>query len=216
MSTQTKLGFATVTVEKVPSLACVGKVVEVGEGKLSKAETYVVQPIIIRGNGANRQGRVNMLYRPEWFDPSFDPDSIKTDAGEQAKGMVFVYQRNIVPARGSKKLSVLQGLAGTPERFDDLSARLLGATYDENMITQVRNILNQFLVAEGEDVQIGYKLVQATEDTGEFDEKGKKVKALKEGYEVGDFFYPIKAHLVGQRAYAKKNPDKLQIAFDED
>lgn len=229
-ASQQQLGFASATVDKLPTIACVGYVDEVGEGKVSKSEVYINQPIKIRGNGANRSVTKYLLYRPEWLVPGFNPDTIK-ESGDGARGMLFVYQSNIIPGRGAKKISALQGLCGSEERFNELANRLLTASYPETgdnatpeetaaatsaLIAQVRSILHQFLVVEGgEAVPVGYQMIQEKEDTGDVDEKGKKVKVATERYTLGDFFYPTEQKLKNLRSFAQHQPGKMRVAFDE-
>src|SRR5690349_8695608 len=210
MSTQTALGFASPTVEKLPQIACVGTVSSVEEGKVSQKGTYVVQRVVVGGKGANKTSSVNLLYRPEWFTPGFNPDTIKEL--DNADSVMFVYTRNIVPPPGDANLSVLQGLAGSDERFAALSGKLLSlnAGTTEELISSIESTLRTFLVVEGKDTPIGYKLAQAKEDTGNVDEHGKKIKILKASYELDSFFYPTEKKLKSLRSYAQRKPENLK------
>lgn len=217
-ATQTKIGFNTPDAEKLPKIACVGVVEEFGEGKLTQSQQYLIHQIRVKGNGANRNTRTNFMYRPDWLTQDFQPNSLKelTETGP-----LFVYQKNIIGPKGSNKLSALQGLAGTEERFVEVSTRLLaiqagGLLEAEDLASQVQAVLHQFLLVEGEDVLIGYEMQQKTEDTGERDEKGKKIKVLVDGYELGSYFYPTEKNLKAKRVYAERSPDKMKIAFDDE
>lgn len=215
--TQQKLGFASPTAAKLPQIACIGKVDEVCEGHTAKSGLYYVQQVNLSGTGANRSARCYFCYRPEWMKVEFEPNSLK---GE--KGPYFVYTHHVMPEKGSSEITTLQGLAGSEDRFNEFAARLLSIPQNtdeekENLVANVQAIFQSFLIDEGADTPIGYKMKQSTEDTGEVNEKGYKIKVPLAGkYELGSFFYPTEKKLKSLVTYASRNPENLRLAFDQD
>ena len=52
------------------------------------------------------------------------------------------------------------------------------------------------------------------EDTGELDEKGKKLKIRTGNYELGQLFYPEEGALKKYRKLAADKPDEWRVGFD--
>jgi hypothetical protein len=206
--TQTQ-GFAEAATQSIPSLACIGYVDEVGEGKISASGTYVVQPIKIRANDAGRNITVQLLYRPEWLDPNFLPAGLLEHDG--GSSMLFVYRRNI---REKGRVSVLQGLSGSDEGFARLAANIF--TLPEKSIVAVQDTLRDFFVANQESgVEIAYVLKQKREKAG-VDENGKQQYELAQGYEVGEFHYATPENLKRLKQRASRPTANLKITFGEE
>lgn len=211
MSTATQtLGFQEASVEKLPRLACVGTVTEVGEGKLSEAGVYIVQPITIRGTGAGRGVRLNLLYRPEWLDVTFNPNKLEEEY-EGGKSLLSVYRRNIATKGG---ISALKGLAGSEEAFNTLAAALL--TAEDKSIQGVQQVLRDFFLSTNEDVEIGYILKQRQQKVTN-PETGETEYELTNGYEVGEWFFNTEENRKRLVARAAKTRDgSFRIGFDQD
>jgi hypothetical protein len=225
-ATQTLQGFSEAKVQKLPSLACIGYVDEVGEGKVSSTGNYVVQPIKLRAHTPGRNANTNILYRPEWLDPNFEPNDLDelgeegSDERKQGKSMLSVYRRNIAE-RG--KISALKGLAGSEENFAQLANILVTLPRDLSttdgstaFVMAVSQNLRDFLTVRNEGVDIGYILRQRQDKAGE-DENGKTIYELANGYEVQEYFFPSPEKLKSLRQRAAKTKDgAFKIAFDED
>lgn len=216
MSTATQetfQGFAEASVQKIPTLACVGYVDEVGEGKLSESQNYVVQPITIRPYGPGRTVVHRILYRPEWLESNFNPDSL-SEYGDDGAKMLSVYRRNINVKGG---ISALKGLAGSEEAFKALAAKLLSLT--DKSIPSVSSAIRDFFTANKESenpIQVGYVLRQRKDKAGE-DENGKQQYELANGYEVAEFFFDTADARKKLKQRATRSKDgSFKIAFDED
>ena len=211
MSTATQetfTGFAEAKVSKLPALSCVGTVEEVGEGKLSSTENYVVQPISIRATGPGRSITFRILYRPEWFEPTFDPNSLE-EYGPEGSKMLAVYRKNIAAKGG---IAALKGLAGSEENYVKLAKALL--TAQDKSIEGVRETLRTFFSEN--DVEVGYVLKQRKDKVGE-DENGKGIYELANGYEVGEFYFPTAENLKKQVQRANRSKDgSFRVAFDQE
>jgi hypothetical protein len=219
MSAATKSPFVEALVAKKPILLCIGYVDEVGECKESESGQYLVQKIHIAPVGPGRGAYPNFLFRPEWLRPGYDPKSLSSVKGGDK--MLFVYRNNIA---GYKSTSVLKGLSGSEERYAELASRLQGlATVDPE---SVQATLKSFLVDEVQEdpVLIGYDLVQGKDDTGETDDKGKKIKVLNDRYEVGDWWFATEENKKKKRAAAAASAKNLKegerprvlVAFEEE
>lgn len=209
-STQTSFaGFQEAAVQKIPSLAVIGKVSEVQDGKLSQSANYVVQPVKLEGSGAGRNATVFLLYRPEWLRAGFDPSSLE-QYGDEGRSMTHVYRRNIAVKGG---ISTLKGLAGSDEGFGTLASQIIGLA--DNSIANVQNVLREFLTVTNEQVQIGYVLKQRKDKAGE-DDNGKTIYELANGYEVGEFFFVNAENIKKLKQRAARSKGEFVLTFDPD
>ncbi len=211
MSTNTQetfTGFASAQEDtrELPKLNCIGRIGSVGEAKVSANGVYVVQPITIEPTEAGKKGYVNLLYRPDWLRPGFDPRSLEGDGT-----LGIVYKMHIGGARDKNsgkitQLSTIAGLAGSEENFNALAGKIFSAVASipevndadepnvvsektEAFIRTVQETLTEFVNENNPD--IGYYSVQKRQDTGELDANGKKVKVPVAGQrEVNGFFFP--------------------------
>lgn len=220
-ATQENLGFQEAKIAKVPSLACIGTVGEVGEGKISSTGSYVVQPISLRANGPGRGTRLNLLYQFDWLVRGFDPASL--DEYENGASMLSVYRRNIAVKDG---ISNLKGLAGSDAAYQTLGSLLLTeqvrATYKSteeekaNAIEAIQNILREFLMVTNEETLVGYVLKQRKEKTVD-SETGKTTYELASGYEVGEWFFTTPESIKKVKLRADRSKDGMfRLGFDPD
>lgn len=207
-----QLSFEESEADFKPSLLCVGTVGEVGDAKISESEQYVVQPIKIEALDAGKSQTVYFLYRPEWLTAGFKPHSLK----KTNKGAHFVYSKNIA---SKDSLSVLRGLAGTKEGFNDLANQLLRlpvvAGTGGPTMEAVTDTLRDFFAGnednEGQARKIGYELrQQATKVEGEFytNEKGEQKQryARENRYNLQSFWDVTTENLKRMKAKAEKSP----------
>lgn len=206
---QTLTGFQEATVQKIPSLAVIGRVSEVGEGKLSASQNYVVQPVKLEGTGAGRNAAVYWLYRPDWLEAGFDPASLE-QYGDEGRSMTHVYRRNIAVKGG---ISTLKGLAGSDAAFGTLAGTIIGLS--DKSIVNVQNALREFLTVTNEDVQIGYVLKQRKDKAGT-DDDGKAIYELANGYEVNEFFFVTAENIKKLKQRAARSKGEFVLTFDAD
>lgn len=207
-------GFIEAEVPELPTLECLGYVDEVGEGKVSQKGVYVVQPIHIQGISGSRSTTLNLLYRPDWFVPGFNPNKLEELYGEEGRKMLAVFRRYIA---AKKSMSWLKGLAGSDEKFLALQQRILSISQDgaEPSIEAVRETLRSFLLTENEGTDIGYTLRQRRDKVeGETDENGKAIYELANGYEVQDFWFATADNIKKKILKAKRSEGSIKIAFD--
>jgi hypothetical protein len=204
---QSSFGFAEASVQKLPSLACIGYVDVVADGKVSESGKYIVQGITLRGFGPSRGCSTNLLYRPEWISATFNPDSLN-EFGDEGQKMLAVYRRNIAVRDG---ISALKGLAGSEERYQALAQKLL--TLPAVTEATVSDVLKEFF--SGDQFEIGYVLRQRKNKTGETDENGKDVYELTNGYEVQEYFFVTKANIEKLQKRAARSKDGMfKVAFE--
>lgn len=218
--------FARPEASEKPSLICVGTVTAVEEAKLTKPNpdtgiNYIMARVTLTPLGAGRTIKENLLFRPEWLDPSFNPASFKS-MGDAGRGPAFVYASTIIGADGNNRLSKLEGLAGSPEAFSRLASLLLGLPKDEKGVPSLEDLtgtLTNFFLEDNQGVQIGYVLRQATQKAVGVDEETgepKTVKVLTDNYEVGQYFYPTSKSIANWVKTAENKPEKYRMTFDPD
>jgi hypothetical protein len=213
------LTFTAANVAPMPKLICVGSVSQVLEGKVSQTGSYVVQPIQIAAYGTGRDARYNLLYKPEWFTPGFDPQSYyegieegDDEAVRQANSIVSVYRRNINVRSG---ISALRGMAGSEEAFNTLANRVL--SLDEITIEAVTEVLSNFFANDNEGVMFGYVLKQQHTKTDDIDpETGKNVWVPENRYEVDRFFDYSEKAIEGYKRQAEKSAGGVIVTFDSE
>lgn len=209
-------GFAEAKVQKQPTLACVGTVDEVGDGKVSESGLYVVQPFKLRAKTPGRNVSTNILYRPEWLNPNFDPNSLEaadTEEDNSGSRMLSVYRRHINVKGG---VSSLAGLSGSAAGFKRLAHSLLNLTDEQKeQPAVVSAMLRDFFTVKNEGVDVGYILRQRRDQVGE-NEEGKKIYELANGYEVNEYFFPTAEKLKALRQRAERSKGTFKFAFDEE
>lgn len=168
---------------RIPTLACMGFVSEVGQVKETQdkgdgSPNYYMIPVTLSPYEAGRKKVVNFMFRPEWFDQGFDPNTdIKDLWGEEkSKGPMFVYRRSFGT---NSTIGSLTGLAGGDPKngdalYDTILESLKGVS-PENIGETVEEVLRTNLVAEdGEGQVVGYIVGQRSrrvqnQDTGKWD-----------------------------------------------
>lgn len=222
MSTKTQTAtetrsFGEASANELPQLVCVGQVDEVLEAKVSDSGNYCVQPIRLSALGAGRGQTIYFLYRPEWFQEGYKPDSMKEM--EDGKGPYFVYGK-MINKRGDT--SYLRGLAGSQEAFDRLAGILFDLPHVEDNKTEdylalVTQTLKEFFESNvdevGDKVKIGYVLRQERTDTGEKGEDGKKIYILENRYVVNKFFDPTPEALARWEKTAKGSNGRTKVTY---
>lgn len=180
------MGFKEGSAKKLPTLACIGRVQEVGEPKATESGKYFIIPVKIEGYGASRSTRANFMFRKNWFTNGFDPESLLEYEG--GNGYYFVYGKNIAQ-KGS--VSLLKGLVGDDDdKFDTLATALQslpGSETEEGpSATDIAETLRTYLVDEGNGENLGYILRQQRTKAGE-DSEGKAKYTLEPYYEISEF-----------------------------
>lgn len=200
--------FREASARKLPSLACIGEVTEVGEGKLSNSGNYIVQPISLSAREAGKDLRTNLLYKPEWFEYGFDPDTFQEIEG--GSSMESVYRRNI---SGRGGLSTLSGLAGSDEEFERLQGILLDLT--EVTAEVVQEALSNFFLDPERDMLIGYVAQQQRTKTDRTNpETGKAIYIAENRYEVGSYFRVDEKTIKSLSNRAKKSNGNFRLTFE--
>jgi hypothetical protein len=217
-------GFATAEVRKMPRLACVGYVDDITEAKDTESGMYAnCRVSIIGSSGASRKITTNFLFRPEWFTPGFNPETINQledpelsaeDLERTRKGLYMSYRR-IFGTREST--GQLEAMIGGKQNLEALAAKrdALYASGGNKEFTpqQVGELVRSFVLDTAANV--GYVLKQATEKTDEVNENGKAVYALREQYEVGEWFIPTADNQKRMVTRAKKAKDgDFLVAFE--
>ncbi len=208
--------FTAGSAPKLPNLACVGTIAAIADTKASAKGVYNVTNIAIEPNGGGYGAKFSFLSRPEWFTPGFTPDV----EFEGNSGAMFVYTRNIQGPPGSG-VSILMGLPGTEAKAEALVDDIFASVEtikdaDGNSVALLPDAkLDSILRKHTGSIPVGYILKQKQEDTGEVDEKGKKVKIRTSNYELDRLFYADEASLKRYRKLAADRPEDWKVAFDE-
>jgi hypothetical protein len=184
--------FSRTKVEALPMLYCVGNITAFPAPVNKDDSLFYNSRFQITGRRGSKDMQANFLFRPEWFDPSFD---VATSYGSPIKdektgkdltpGLKFVYESNIAPRGKSKKLTTLNILGGSPSGYATLEAALFTASEAASGklgADQIHEIINNHLADTGQPL-IGYILRQKT------DKNADGTKELVEGYEVYGYFY---------------------------
>lgn len=204
--------FADAPVVKQKPIYCVGVISELSELKLTAPKNdangnpktqYLMLPFKIKPLASGQASRGQVLLRPEWIVPGFNPtEEFDTDS-DAGKSALRVYQSNIKAPKArqgsTQAISQLAGLCGTEERWNTLAGKLLGLGIESTApgyINALNKIFQDFLfpngaaakTVDGDDIAVGYKLVQQrekNEETGKYEDRS--------GYQLGEFFYPTDA-----------------------
>ena len=208
--------FNAVSAPKLPNIACVGTVASIADTKPSESGAYNVTNIKIEPRGGGYATQFALLTRPEWLIPAFSPD-VELEGNTSAQ---FVYQTNIQGPPNSG-VSRLVGIAGSEEAADKLVDDIFAAVVTEtdkdgNAFSSVPDVqLTSAIRKHADGKLVGYTLVQKKEDTGEVDEKGKKIKIRTGNYELGKLFFPTEDSLKRYRKLAKERAEDWRVGFDE-
>jgi hypothetical protein len=207
MSTQTQpvFGFKPVAVDALPRLACIGYVDKLGEGKVTEKGIYDMQTIFLAPTESGKQTRVNFLYQPRWLDPSFDYETMREEDGGDK--MISVYRMHL---NSKQDMSTLQGLSGSEEGFGKIQYSLIVA--EDKSPEGIQAVFQSFFAEE--NPYIGYILKQRTSKTGEVDARGRAVKVLETGYEVGGYFFPTEENKVKLARQAENAKSNLVLTFE--
>lgn len=194
--TTTRRGFAGASSESKPTLINLGYVAAVGDVKLTEPQEgkvqYFMQNIEIAARGAGYGNKSTFYYRPEFLKEGFNPTNLAEQYGpEIGASMLKTYRRNIYELNGEKtgNLSTLLGLCGgNQEAFEALAVRFFDIPADvENFSAAVKEILEQFLIEEGNGQDFMYTLVQQRVPTDQTDDSGKVIWVNGPYYNLGKF-----------------------------
>lgn len=207
--------------QRLPTLICLGYVGEVGEAKISKSEYYVTVPVSITALEAGRSTKTYFSVIPEWLTRGFNPATLDDrKKAEGGNGTAFVYSKNIA---GKNGLSLLQGVAGSKEKFGQLVGQLVKLPIIEGTdgpaLEDIGETLREFLLnnvgADGEPQKFLYELKQQATDSGEVDEDGKRIWVLENRYNVQAYYEFNEANVKKQTARCAKNPETTKLTFSE-
>lgn len=203
--------FAGVQATALPKLLCYGFVSELGD--VTETQTgYSMLPITLEGLHGSRTIRGNILFLPEWFHPSFKPNSVFSDdavaADNDLRGPRFVYQKFCGPK------GWVCGILGSAENW--LAFLKLTPKLGDHPTREQVAVLLQHVYQEAHDPEFFYTMLQQREDTGERDARGRRVFKRLDRYEIGNIFWPTPENLARERkaiersvkAHAK-DPKKL-------
>ena len=204
-------GFETPEVAKLPRLACVGTVAEVGEAKGTKNGEGILSyiPIKLEGIRGSRGVTFNYFFVESFFRPGFSTKelagmAVKVGDEVDEKGgdkLVRRFGQSIVapapkPTLVEKKTSVgiLEGLAGSQEALNNF-AQLRDETYavlhpqgGEFTREEIRDLLAKFLLQENAGQQVGFYLKQRQEKIEGAGENGGDAYVRADGYELDRMF----------------------------
>jgi len=195
--TQTQtLEFNTAEPREMPKLHCVGTVTEVGEPKIGASGKYISQPIKVTAEGTGTDARLWLIYRPDWLTVGFKPDSLKDQDGGK-----FAHKMYCKLIAAEDQISFLEGLAGSPERFSDLSTRILSLPVasgtdgpDMDAVAEtLREFFNNNLEEDGSPKKVVYTLKQQKQ--GIKQEDGSYINRNTKYYEVERFHFYTDATL---------------------
>lgn len=217
-------------VSKMPRLTCIGRVEDMTAPKLGPSGAYYNMRVTIKGiSGASKNITTNFLFRPEWFNPDFDPAQfdqmvIDNHTPEESARIVKMFKRNydaLLGAKGSNRTGQLPALCGSEEAFNELDA-VRNAAYAKRSTSsgftaeEVGEFIKGFVMGQG--ATFLYTLRQQTEKTDEVGEDGKQVYIRTENYEVDRWDYNTeKTRTSAVKSVARTNdPAVAQIAFQVD
>lgn len=209
-----RMTFREAAAADMPKKIVVARVSEVLDANVSKSGNYIVQPIQLDAFGAGRSIKYYLLYRPEWFRPDFDPNTIADTLEDEAeaKSLLGVYRRHI---SGKGSTSALRGLAGSDEKFDILANAILSLS--EITMEAVTTVIRDFLVEENADQLVGYELKQKSTKTGDVNlETGKAVYIKENGYEIDTWWDVNEKNIKAKQKYAENSKGRVQFTYDPD
>ncbi len=192
--------------QKKDTLFCAGVLDTVGPLKKSKTEDspYYMEEIKIKGLNGAPSAKFNLMWAPQFFDPTYRSKSFAESICKKTDSVDFVFSKNLVTASGSNSLGYLEGLCGSPDsfiEFDNLTKSL--DTFDPET---VHELIRGFLTELG-PVPFIYVLKQERKAAGVDPETGKKVYVRGNFYEVDSIAYltekSVKGFIKGLEANTK-------------
>ena len=211
------MAFIKAEAQEMPSRACIGYIDDLGVAKETESGVYANCRVSIKPLEAGRANTTNLLFRPEWFTPGFNPKVIEEVTADNAtaeeneklrKGMAFMYRKLF----GTKEsVGQLEVMVGGAEALDELSDKF-AAFGKEPSVEDVGEIIRGFVFEKA--ATVGYVLKQSREKTDEVGEDGKPVYVLREQYEVSEWFVPTEANKKRMRNRAAKNEGKFLLTFE--
>lgn len=227
--------FASVPVQKLPGLACKGIVSEVPEVKATESGDYYMTRIKIQGLEGSKDVVLNLLFRPEWLRPGFDPikelqplvDSADPVVAKRGNSFMAVYKNNI--GGTNSQPSNLKGLVGGTDesliKFAEArdvmyNAKNSGKTAEEAedlSSDEIHGLLSKFLLQTQGGKVLGYTLKQANQKTDDVDDNGKPIYELRSNYEIANWFVPTEKNIRGlfERAKKANPPGSFRVAFSQ-
>jgi hypothetical protein len=213
----------------MPSLACVGKVTEVGPVTVSNSGIYLTCPVKISAYGAGRGQTTYFTFNPSWltqkfheavneagsvenyFEENFSGQTYEKDGVEKdvVRSFSFVYSANIGNADGDSFLECL-----LVDDFDNFVEAAFAANFDDE--NPDLEYLTNFLSSQFMDRKIGYVLTQARIDTGKVDEDGKKIYIKDNNYVIKNFFPVTEKRIKSLQKSAEKSKTGFKLTFDPD
>lgn len=190
-------------------LGCIGFVSKIDPPTESQTgKTMMV--VHISGEAASKNTRHRMMFKPEWFRKSFNPDDLSF-------GDLFVYNTNLASQDQVPALRAFLGSDAAVEEFDTAIETLdaAGELTGDNVASAITEAIER-ANTEG-NVLVGYVLKQQRQDTGEVNEEtGRKIKIATPYYEIGSFFLPTKRAFakLQSRAAAATDEKPFDLAFD--
>lgn len=180
------MAFKAAQVQELPDKACIGRITEVGDAYMSAKGVYGVLPISIEASFAGQNTTYYFLFRPEFFEPTFDPETILVTDYEDSEGNAVdghkvygMYKKFIHDESKTSVLVALTTNSDDPDGFSRLAAAVDKLTPPVDLAT-VTQILQEHLLGR----EVGYVLSQRVDR----DEDGNKV--LTELYQV-NYFFPV-------------------------
>ena len=226
--------FQKPNAEKKNTLICVGTMESFGTVAASKTEgsPYYMEEVKIRPSGGSQAAKFRLMWDPAFFAPTFNVKRL-------TKSSEFVYKKNIASLDGP---SLLEGLCGSAEAFEDLQAAF--TSEDADLTPEgIDNILRDFFTQLG-PVPFIYVLKQERKAVGEEDvtdkdgntvmdeatgePKTKKAYVRGAYYEVAEILHlterTIKAlvkratknaeYAAKQKSKGEEEPAKILFKFD--
>ncbi len=207
--------FAALPTEVLPEQYCVGTVTAIQPFKLTASGFYIRAGFQVRPIGSGSSAFGGFMAYPDWLHRDFDPSKFN-QKDPQSKSASFVYGSNIAPDPKTGKISILEGLAGSPERSIELQTQIVGVTdrlkvSDAGYLDALNTVFSNFILpdgkpatdSDGDEIQIGYVLKQKREK----DPETGKNTVLMPGYQFDSFFYPTEAIVKGLRERVEKKGD---------
>lgn len=199
-------------VRKKPTIACVGRVSEIKEAKVTgqkffdngeKKPRYLMQTLALEPWEEGEKARVNILLRPEWLEDGFDPDKLvqyNNAVNSVGDTLLNVFRNNVVAAEDEAP-ATLVGLCGcNTDLWIELTNRLTAlveasrnpetnAVDSAKFLEGMPALFEQFFMVDFKDkIEIGYVLKQQMQGTGQTGDNGREIKVPTRYYEIGEFF----------------------------
>lgn len=199
--------FSASAVQAKPQVACIGTVSEISEPRLTEKGIYWLSTVKFSGTRGSQNMTTNFMFEAEWFEPGFNSASLADDRSKD-----FVFSKNI---NKTGEVSLLTALCGGTEDHRRAFRAELNAARAQNgsplTPEQIVGALKAFV--ENHQEEVGYILKQATQDTGDVDSNGKKIKVLLDKYEIGSYFEVSDEIVTAQEKRALKSAGKFLVGY---